>query len=91
MSTTDRRETCDTEKTKRGQNPKGGLETLVFLFLPNFDDKGNLIGTIGIHLDITEQKQLEIELEKEQEKALEASKAKDFNLYQFIENWTKRS
>jgi PAS domain S-box-containing protein len=47
---------------------------------PNFDENGNLIGTIGIHLDITEQKKLEIELEKEKEKALEASKAKEIFL-----------
>jgi signal transduction histidine kinase len=33
-----------------------------------------------IHLDITEQKQLEIELEIEKEKALEASKAKEIFL-----------
>lgn len=44
---------------------------------PNYDDKGNLIGSIGIHLDITEQKQLEIDLENEKIKAEEASKAKE--------------
>ncbi|GEM54077.1 hypothetical protein B0A58_06150 [Flavobacterium branchiophilum NBRC 15030 = ATCC 35035] len=44
---------------------------------PNFDDKGNLIGSIGIHLDITDQKQLEIDLEAQKTKAEEASKAKE--------------
>jgi PAS domain S-box-containing protein len=44
---------------------------------PNYDNKGNVIGSIGIHLDITEQKQLEIDLEKEKTKALESSKAKE--------------
>jgi PAS domain S-box-containing protein len=44
---------------------------------PNYDNKGNIIGSIGIHLDITEQKQLEIDLEKEKTKALESSKAKE--------------
>lgn len=44
---------------------------------PNYDNRGNIIGSIGIHLDITEQKQLEIDLEKEKTKALESSKAKE--------------
>ncbi|MFV8347469.1 PAS domain S-box protein [Flavobacterium sp. ZB4P13] len=44
---------------------------------PEYDDKGKLIGSIGIHLDVTEQKQLEIDLEKEKIKAQEASKAKE--------------
>jgi signal transduction histidine kinase/DNA-binding response OmpR family regulator len=47
---------------------------------PSYDNKGNVIGSIGIHLDITEQKQLEIDLEKEKTKALESSKAKEIFL-----------
>lgn len=62
------------------QNKKGENRWWAISGAPNFDDKGNLIGTIGIHLDITEQKQLEIELEIEKEKALEASKAKEIFL-----------
>lgn len=31
---------------------------------PNYDDKGQLIGSIGIHLDITKQKNLEIQKEQ---------------------------
>ncbi len=44
---------------------------------PNFNDKGELIGSIGIHLDVTEKKVLENELELAKERAEEASKAKE--------------
>jgi PAS domain S-box-containing protein len=44
---------------------------------PNYDDKGVLIGSIGIHLDITLAKQLEFELEMAKMKAEESSKAKE--------------
>lgn len=44
---------------------------------PNYDDKGNVIGSIGIHLDITDQKKLESDLEKEKINALKSSKAKE--------------
>lgn len=47
---------------------------------PNFDDKGNLIGSIGIHLDITAQKQLEQELAKSKSFAEAAAKAKELFL-----------
>ncbi len=47
---------------------------------PSYDNKGNVIGSIGIHLDITEQKQLELDLEKEKTNALESSKAKEIFL-----------
>jgi PAS domain S-box-containing protein len=47
---------------------------------PNFDDKGNLIGSIGIHLDITAQKQLEQELAKSKSFAEAAALAKELFL-----------
>jgi PAS domain S-box-containing protein len=47
---------------------------------PNFDDKGQLIGSIGIHLDITEQKQLEQELAMAKNFAESAAKAKELFL-----------
>lgn len=59
------------------KNKRGELKWWAISGAPNFDDKGKFVGSIGIHLDITEQKQLEIDLEKEKEKAQEASKAKE--------------
>jgi PAS domain S-box-containing protein len=59
------------------KNKRGELRWWAISGAPNYDDKGNLIGTIGIHLDVTEQKQLENDLESEKVKALEASKAKE--------------
>ncbi|MBF2707566.1 PAS domain S-box protein [Flavobacterium soyangense] len=59
------------------KNKKGELRWWAISGAPNFDSKGNVIGSIGIHLDITEQKQLELDLEKEKTKALESSKAKE--------------
>jgi PAS domain S-box-containing protein len=59
------------------KNKRGELRWWAISGGPNYDDKGNLIGSIFIHLDITEQKQLEIELKAEKIKALEGSKAKE--------------
>lgn len=47
---------------------------------PHYNDKGQLIGSIGIHLDITEQKILEIELAKAKTFAEAAAKAKELFL-----------
>lgn len=47
---------------------------------PNYNDKGQLIGSIGIHLDITEQKRLEQELAKAKSFAEAAGKAKELFL-----------
>jgi len=47
---------------------------------PNYNDKGHLIGSIGIHLDITEQKRLEQELAKAITFAEAAAKAKELFL-----------
>jgi PAS domain S-box-containing protein len=44
---------------------------------PEYDDKGTLIGSIGIHLDITDRKKLEQELEISKRKAEESSNAKE--------------
>jgi PAS domain S-box-containing protein len=43
---------------------------------PNFNDKGELIGSIGIHVDITNKKELEFALQSAKQKAEESSKAK---------------
>lgn len=47
---------------------------------PNYNDKGQLIGSIGIHLDITEQKRRELELAKSKTFAEAAAKAKELFL-----------
>lgn len=47
---------------------------------PNYNDKGQLVGSIGIHLDITEQKRLEQELAKAITFAEAAAKAKELFL-----------
>ena len=44
---------------------------------PNYNDEGELVGSIGIHLDITEQKQLGAALAIAKNKAEEASLAKE--------------
>lgn len=59
------------------KNKQGGVRWLMVSGAPNYNDSGELIGSIGIHLDVTEQKQLEIELESAKNKAEIASKAKE--------------
>ncbi|MBL7835730.1 MAG: PAS domain S-box protein [Cyclobacteriaceae bacterium] len=44
---------------------------------PNYNDAGELIGSVGIHLDITEQKLLEDDLRVAKNKAEESSRAKE--------------
>lgn len=62
------------------KNKRGELRWWAIGGAPNYDDRGNLVGSIGIHLDITEQKQMEIELENEKVRAEQASKAKEIFL-----------
>ena len=59
------------------KNKKGESKWWAISGAPNYDENGQLVGTIGIHLDITDQKLLEIELEKEKQRAIDASKAKE--------------
>lgn len=58
-------------------NKKGELKWWMISGAPNYDNKGKHTGSIGIHLDITEQKQLELDLELAKSKAEESSKAKE--------------
>jgi len=44
---------------------------------PNYNDEGDIIGSIGIHLDITNQKKLEYNLEKAAKEAHNSAKAKE--------------
>ncbi|TAF68926.1 MAG: PAS domain-containing sensor histidine kinase [Flavobacterium sp.] len=62
------------------KDKRGDLKWWTISGAPNFDDQGNLVGTVGIHLDITDQKQLEIELSEQKQRAEEASKAKEIFL-----------
>jgi PAS domain S-box-containing protein len=59
------------------KNKKGELRWWMISGAPNYDNAGNIIGSIGIHLDITEHKQLELDLELAKSKAEESSKAKE--------------
>ena len=44
---------------------------------PRYNDNGDLIGSIGIHLDITDQKQLEFELTVAREQAEQSTRSKE--------------
>ena len=59
------------------KNKRGEMRWWAISGAPNYDDNCNLLGSIGIHLDITDQKKLEEDLKLEKAKALEASKAKE--------------
>jgi PAS domain S-box-containing protein len=59
------------------RNKKGELRWWVISGAPRYDDNGKLVGSVGIHLDVTEQKQLEEELKIAKTKAEESSKAKE--------------
>ncbi len=58
------------------KNKHGELRWWMISGAPNYDNKGNMTGSIGIHLDITEQKKLEAQLEVEKERAEASSRAK---------------
>lgn len=64
------------------KNKKGEKRWWAISGGPNYDDNGQWIGSIGIHLDITEQKRLEIALKNEKIKAQQASKSKEAFLAQ---------
>ncbi|MDX2172764.1 MAG: PAS domain S-box protein [Bacteroidota bacterium] len=59
------------------KNKSGEYRWWMISGAPNYNEKGELIGSIGIHLDITLAKQLELELEMAKIKAEESSKAKE--------------
>ncbi len=61
-------------------NKKGEKRWWFISGAPNYNDKGQLIGSIGIYLDITEQKILEEELGKAKNFAEAAAKAKELFL-----------
>jgi PAS domain S-box-containing protein len=60
---------------------KSGEERIWFISgAPNYNDKGEIIGSIGVHLDITERKKLEQALEQARDKAQVASETKELFL-----------
>lgn len=61
----------------QAKNKRGELRWWLISGAPNYNDKGEFIGSLGIHLDITEQKELEKELEIAKQKAEESAKGKE--------------
>lgn len=59
-------------KDKRGQ-----VRWWLVSGAPRYNDSGDLIGSIGIHLDITAQKQLEFELTVAREEAEQSTRSKE--------------
>jgi PAS domain S-box-containing protein len=62
------------------KNKSGETRWWLISGAPRYDDKGELVGSIGIHLDITEQKTLQDELLEARELAEASSKAKEIFL-----------
>lgn len=62
------------------KNKRGELKWWLISGAPRFDDQGNLVGSIGIHLDITEQKEIELELHDAREAAEQSAKTKELFL-----------
>lgn len=63
--------------TLRLRNKSGELRWWLVSSAPSYNDKGELTGSVGIYLDITEQKRLETELKRAKQKAEESSKSKE--------------
>lgn len=59
------------------KNKNGEKRWWVISGAPRYNDNGDLLGSVGIHLDITEQKHLEEELKIAKLKAEDSSKAKE--------------
>ena len=62
------------------RNKQGEVRWWLISGAPNYNDNKELIGSIGIHLDITDQKKLECDLESAKNSAEEAAKAKELFL-----------
>lgn len=59
------------------RNKSGEQRWWVISGAPRYNDNGVLVGSVGIHLDVTEQKHLEEELKVAKLKAEDSSKAKE--------------
>jgi len=62
------------------QNKNGDFKWWLISGAPRYDDNGKLVGSIGIHLDITQQKQLELDLMEAREAAEQSAEAKEMFL-----------
>jgi PAS domain S-box-containing protein len=62
------------------KNKHGEIKWWLISGAPRFNDKGEMIGSIGIHLDITEQKLMEQDLIDAREMAEHSAKAKEIFL-----------
>lgn len=62
------------------KNKKGEYRWWTISGSPKYDEIGNIIGSVGLHLDVTDQKLLEIELKKAKIKAEESAKSKELFL-----------
>lgn len=62
------------------RDKEGNIKYWLISGAPNYNDKGQLVGSIGVHLDITAQKLLERELAKAKNFAEAAAKAKELFL-----------
>ncbi|NCX96357.1 MAG: response regulator, partial [Chitinophagia bacterium] len=58
-------------------NKQGNERWWLMSDAPIFDENGELVGSIGIHMDISDQKKMEQELEVSRQKAEDSSKAKE--------------
>ncbi|NOT50486.1 MAG: PAS domain S-box protein [Chitinophagaceae bacterium] len=59
------------------RNKNGELRWWLISGAPRYNDTGELVGSIGIHLDITDQKQLELDLHDARESAEQSTRAKE--------------
>lgn len=59
------------------RNRKGERRWWMVSGAPRFNDNGEQVGSVGIHLDVTDRKLLELELKEARRKAEESSKAKE--------------
>lgn len=62
------------------KNKDGELKWLLISGAPRYNDNGDLVGSVGIHLDITAQKQLEIDLTTARDAAQASAQAKELFL-----------
>ena len=62
------------------KNKRGQVRWWLVSGAPRYNDNGELVGSIGIHLDITAQKQLELELTISREQAEQSTRSKELFL-----------